>query len=101
MDIIEAPGNAPVQAAEEWNEEEVKELESQEWIDSLDYVLDSGGHQRVTEILKELVLQGASTAELKAAAIKGGMCSLRMSGIKKILDGVTTAEEVLRVTMAD
>ena len=56
MDIIEAPGNAPVQAAEEWNEEEIKELESQEWIDSLDYLLDSGGHQRVTEILKELAV---------------------------------------------
>jgi type IV pilus assembly protein PilB len=35
------------------------------------------------------------------AAIKGGMCSLRMSGINKILDGVTTMEEVGRVTMAD
>ncbi|MFO0676780.1 MAG: type IV-A pilus assembly ATPase PilB [Polyangiaceae bacterium] len=56
---------------------------------------------RFTEPLKELVLQGASTAELKAAAIKGGMSSLRMSGIKKLLDGVTTPEEVLRVTMAD
>ncbi len=56
---------------------------------------------RFTDELKEMVLQGASSAELKAAAIRGGMCSLRMSGIGKILDGVTTAEEVLRVTMAD
>jgi type IV pilus assembly protein PilB len=56
---------------------------------------------RFTEELKELVLQGASTAELKMAAIKGGMSSLRMSGIKKILDGITTVEEVARVTMAD
>ena len=56
---------------------------------------------RFTEDLKELVLGGASGAELKAAAIKGGMCTLRMSGIKKIIDGVTTPEEVLRVTMAD
>jgi type IV pilus assembly protein PilB len=56
---------------------------------------------RFNEQLKEMVLQGASSAELKAAAIRGGMCSLRMSGIGKILDGVTTAEEVLRVTMSD
>jgi type IV pilus assembly protein PilB len=56
---------------------------------------------RFTEELKELVLGGASGAELKSAAIKGGMCTLRMSGIKKVLEGVTTPEEVLRVTMAD
>ncbi len=56
---------------------------------------------RFTDQLKEMVLQGASSAELKTAAIRGGMCSLRMSGIGKILDGVTTTEEVLRVTMAD
>ncbi len=56
---------------------------------------------RFTEDLKELVLQGASSAELKMAAIKGGMSSLRISGINKILDGTTTAEEVGRVTMAD
>jgi len=56
---------------------------------------------RFTDELKEMVLQGASSAELKAAAIRGGMASLRMSGIGKIIDGVTTAEEVLRVTMSD
>ena len=56
---------------------------------------------RFDETLKELVLQGVSTAELKAAAIKGGMATLRMSGIKKIMDGVTTPEEVMRVTMGD
>lgn len=56
---------------------------------------------RFTEDLKELVLQGASSAELKMAAIRGGMCTLRMSGINKILAGITTLEEVGRVTMAD
>jgi len=56
---------------------------------------------RFTDTLKEKVLEGASTAELKMAAIRGGMCSLRMSGILKILEGVTTPEEVGRVTMAD
>jgi type IV pilus assembly protein PilB len=56
---------------------------------------------RFTDNLKEMVLQGSSTAELKAAAIKGGMMTLRMSGISKVMDGMTTTEEVLRVTMAD
>jgi type IV pilus assembly protein PilB len=56
---------------------------------------------RFTEGLKEMVLQGASSAELKMAAAKLGMSTLRMSGIRKIAEGITTPEEVLRVTMAD
>jgi len=56
---------------------------------------------RFTDDLKEMVLQGASAAELKVAAIKRGMSSLRMSGIRKVIDGVTTPEEIMRVTMAD
>jgi type IV pilus assembly protein PilB len=56
---------------------------------------------RFRDDLKERVLQGASSAELKQAAIAGGMATLRMSGIKKILAGVTTPEEILRVTMSD
>jgi type IV pilus assembly protein PilB len=56
---------------------------------------------RFADELKEMVLQGASAAELKAGAIKRGMATLRMSGIRKVLDGVTTPEEILRVTMSD
>ena len=56
---------------------------------------------RFNETLKERVLQGVSSAELKQAAIKCGMSTLRMGGIRKVLDGVTTTEEILRVTMAD
>ncbi|MBI5468737.1 MAG: type IV-A pilus assembly ATPase PilB [Deltaproteobacteria bacterium] len=54
-----------------------------------------------TDTLKELVLNGASSSELKRGAIKEGMKSLRMSGITKVAEGVTTIEEILRVTMAD
>jgi type IV pilus assembly protein PilB len=56
---------------------------------------------RFTDNLKEMVLQGSSTAELKAAAIRNGMSTLRQSGIQKVLDGMTTTEEIMRVTMAD
>jgi len=54
-----------------------------------------------TDPLKELVLQGASAAEIKTEMIRGGVQSLRMSGIAKILDGVTTPEEILRTTVDD
>ncbi len=54
-----------------------------------------------TDPLKELVLQGASAAELKTEMIRGGVQSLRMAGIQKILEGVTTPEEVLRTTVED
>jgi type IV pilus assembly protein PilB len=56
---------------------------------------------RFDDNLKEMVLQGASAAELKAAAIRGGMSTLRASGIRKVIEGVTTTEEIVRVTMAD
>jgi type IV pilus assembly protein PilB len=54
-----------------------------------------------TDELKELVLQGASAAELKHEMIRGGTNSLRLAGINKILEGVTTPEEVLRTTVDD
>jgi type IV pilus assembly protein PilB len=54
-----------------------------------------------TESIKDMVLNGASTTELKKAAIKEGMKSLRMSGVTKVGEGVSTVEEIMRVTMAD
>jgi type IV pilus assembly protein PilB len=54
-----------------------------------------------TPALKEMVLQGANTAELKTTMIKDGINTLRMSGLIKVLAGVTTLEEVTRVTAAD
>jgi general secretion pathway protein E len=45
-------------------------------------------------------IQGCATAsQLKTAAIRAGMRTLRDDGIAKILDGITTIEEVERVTM--
>jgi type IV pilus assembly protein PilB len=51
--------------------------------------------------LKELVLQGASAAELKAEMIRNNINTLRLAGVRKILEGVTTPEEILRVTVGD
>ncbi len=53
------------------------------------------------EPLKEMVLNGASTVEIKLEAIRLGMKSLRMSGVQKLREGQTTVEEVVRVTAAD
>jgi type IV pilus assembly protein PilB len=55
----------------------------------------------VKEEIKELILEGASAAEIKSAAIRLGMRTLRMSGLQKLQEGVTTVEEVLRVTFGD
>lgn len=55
----------------------------------------------MTEGLKEFVLNGASAAEIKREAIKEGMSSLRMSGLAALKSGITTIEEILRVTAAD
>jgi len=54
-----------------------------------------------TDELKELVLQGASSAEIKTEMIQQEINSLRMAGMNKVNEGVTTPEEVLRVTMED
>jgi type IV pilus assembly protein PilB len=51
--------------------------------------------------LKECVLQGYSAMELKREAMRLGMMTLRQSGISKIASGMTTPEEVLRVTRGD
>jgi type IV pilus assembly protein PilB len=51
--------------------------------------------------LKEMVLSRASTVETKKEAIRLGMKTLRMAGIEKVREGMTTVEEVLRTTMND
>jgi type IV pilus assembly protein PilB len=53
----------------------------------------------ITEELRELVLVGASALELRRKAIEEGMLTLRMSGLRKVRDGLTTIEEVARETV--
>jgi len=48
--------------------------------------------------LKELILRGGNSDQLKQTAIRDGMITLRASGLQKIRDGVTTLEEILRET---
>ena len=55
----------------------------------------------MTDSLKEFVLNGASGAEIKREAIRGGMVTLRRSALNKMLEGVTTLSEVFRVSAAD
>ena len=51
--------------------------------------------------LQDLVLRNVSTADLKQEAVLLGMTTLRQSGIRKVIEGTTSVEEVLRVTFED
>jgi len=53
----------------------------------------------VGEELRELVLVGASGLELRRKAVDEGMITLRSSGLRKVKDGMTTVEEVVRETV--
>ncbi|ABL00119.1 type IV-A pilus assembly ATPase PilB [Pelobacter propionicus] len=51
--------------------------------------------------IRELILNGANTAEIKRETMRLGIKSMRQSGLTKLKEGVTSFEEVLRVTIAD
>jgi type IV pilus assembly protein PilB len=53
----------------------------------------------ISEEIRELILSGASAMELRRQSIDEGMLSLRVSGLCKIKEGVTTVEEVVRETV--
>jgi len=53
----------------------------------------------VTDEVRELVLVGASALELRRKAVDEGMLTLRASGLRKVKDGVTTIDEVVRETV--
>jgi type IV pilus assembly protein PilB len=55
----------------------------------------------ITERLRSGILQGASTDEIKKLSIEDGVKTLRMSGLTKIAEGVTTISEVESCTVAD
>ena len=53
----------------------------------------------INDEMRELVLVGASSLELRKKAIEQGMITLRRSGLIKVRDGVTTLEEIMRETL--
>ncbi len=54
----------------------------------------------ITENIRDLISKNVTTGKLREAAIKEGMCQLREDGIKKVCEGLTTIDEVLRVASA-
>ncbi len=55
----------------------------------------------VSETIRRLIIKRASAAVIKNQAISEGMKTLRMVGVDKAREGITTLEEVLRVTAED
>ena len=51
--------------------------------------------------LQELIMTRAPAADIKRMAIHCGMATLRQNALKKAAEGITTIEEVLRVSAAD
>ena len=54
----------------------------------------------ITAELRHLILKDASTADIRAVAERQGMKTLRQAGLAKVLEGTTTMQEILRVTLA-
>ena len=53
------------------------------------------------EEIRELILNGANTSEIKRESMRLGIKTMRQSGMTKVKEGVTSFEEVLRVTVSD
>jgi len=67
---------------------------------------DTGYHGRtsiqemlvMTDAIRELVLRRATAQEIEAEAVRGGMQTMQLDGLQKAIAGMTTIEEVMRVT---
>jgi type IV pilus assembly protein PilB len=55
----------------------------------------------VSEAIRRLIIKRASAAVIKNQAVSEGMKTLRMVGVEKATEGVTTLEEIWRVTSED
>jgi type II secretory ATPase GspE/PulE/Tfp pilus assembly ATPase PilB-like protein len=55
----------------------------------------------VDEILRTQIMEGSTATQMKRSAIERGMITLRMDGQEKVLNRLTTPDEVLRVTQLD
>jgi type II secretory ATPase GspE/PulE/Tfp pilus assembly ATPase PilB-like protein len=54
----------------------------------------------VSPEIRELILRNKDVTEIRELAQSQGMKTLRQNGLLKVLEGTTTVEEVLRVTLA-
>jgi type IV pilus assembly protein PilB len=54
----------------------------------------------ITDTIRDLISSNITSGKLRETAIKEGMCQLREDGLKKVCEGVTTIDEVLRVASA-
>ena len=52
----------------------------------------------VIDIIKEMIIKQTSSHQIKQTAIERGMLTLRQDGMRKAAEGITTLEEVYRVT---
>jgi len=52
----------------------------------------------ITPKIRTMILDGKMSMELEAAAVTDGMLTLRQGAVMKFMQGITTVEEVLRVT---
>jgi len=55
----------------------------------------------INQPIRNLILEHASSQQIKQKAVALGMRSLRQSGLKKVLEGETTYTEVIRVTQQE
>lgn len=55
----------------------------------------------ITDDIRDLILSRAQSKEIKKKSMENGMTTLRRSGLKKIMEGSTSVEEVLRETIKD
>jgi len=56
---------------------------------------------KMTDELKQAIVNGASLTQLKATARKGKMLYLQELALQKIIDGITSVQELIRVSQAD
>ena len=59
------------------------------------------GHRKIDDEVRHMVINGATTIQLRNRARELGMRTLREDGVRKVLAGLTTAEEVITTTMTD
>ena len=56
---------------------------------------------QMDEEVRHMTVNNASTGDIRSHALKTGMTSLRQAGWNKVLDGVTSIDEVLRISKGD